>query len=126
MSSLEPIDLLGGLPPADAANTAAATSDWIDVRSVIGDIRVISDVGVVTGGSITPGIEDADDDQGANGAAVTPRDGAFTAVTGANDPLREVRHVSSNAVRGFIRYVGTIVTGPAQVSAVIEGRLKYE
>ena len=123
--NLEPISLLGGVEPQDAANTAAATSDWIDVRQVIGDIRLIVDVGVVTGGSITPALEHADDDSGTNGEAVTPRDGAFTAVTTSNDPLRQVRHYSSNALKPFVRFVGTIVTGPAQVAATIEGRLKY-
>lgn len=119
---LQSVALLGGIAPADAANTAAATSEWIDVRHVVGDIRVIIDTGVVTAGSITPTIEDADDDEGANNAAVTPVDGAFTAVTTSNDPLRQVRHVQSNAVRGWIRVVGTIVTGPVQVAVTVEGR----
>jgi hypothetical protein len=119
---LQSVALLGGIAPADAANTAAATSPWIDVRHVVGDIRVIVDVGVVAAGSITPTIEDADNGSGDNNAAVTPVDGAFTAVTPSNDPLRQVRHVQSNAVRGWIRVVGTIATGPAQVAVTVEGR----
>lgn len=126
MSNLQPVSSLGGLAPNAAANTAAASGAWIDVRQVIGDIRVIVDVGVVTAGTITPTIEDADDITGSNNAAVTPLDGAFTAVTTSNDPLRQVKHVSANAIRGFVRFVGTVVTGPAQVSATIEGRLKYQ
>ena len=122
---LEPVSLLGGLASNNAANTAAATGAWIDVREVIGDIRIIADVGTVTAGSITPGIEDADDISGTGAAAVTPRDGAFDAVTTANDPNRQVRHVSGKSIRGFIRFVGTVATGPAQVAATIEGRLKY-
>jgi hypothetical protein len=123
--SLEPIALLGGLPAVDAANTSGATGSWIDVRQVIGDIRVIADVGVVTGGDITPGIEDADDISGTNNTSVTPRDGAFTLVNGSNDPLRQVRHIRSDAIRGFIRFIGTVTTGPSFVAATIEGRLKY-
>jgi hypothetical protein len=116
------MDLLGGLAPQEAADTAAATSDWIDVRAVRGDIRIIVDVGAVTAGSITPTIEHANDDQGDGAEAVVPVDGAFTAVTTSNDPLRQVRHVASNAVGPFIRVVGTIATGPALVAYTIEGR----
>ncbi len=123
--SLEPIDLLGGLAPANAADTAAATGSWIDVRQVIGDIRVVADVGVVTAGDITPGIEDAADITGTANSAVTPRDGAFTLVNTSNDPLRQVRHIKSDAIRGFIRFIGTVTTGPSYVAATIEGRLKY-
>lgn len=124
MNSLENVSVLGGLAPVDAANTAAATGSWIDVSSVIGDIRAIVDVGVVTAGSIAPTIEDADDISGTNNAAVTPRDGAFTTVTTANDPLRQARHIDSNSIRGFIRFVGTVTTGPAAVACQLEGRLK--
>lgn len=119
---LQSVALLGGLPPVDAADTAAATSDWIDVRSVKDDIRFIVDVGVVTAGSITPTIEHADDDSGTNSEAVVPLEGAFTAVTTANDPLREVRHLQSNALKPFVRVVGTIDTGPVQVAYTVEGR----
>jgi len=126
MNNLEATALLGGLAPANAADTAGATGAWIDVRQVIGDIRVIADVGVVTAGDITPGFEDADDIAGAGSAAVTPRDGAFTLVSTSNDPMRQVRHIKSDAIRGFIRFIGTVTTGPSQVAATIEGRLKYE
>lgn len=122
--SLEPVSVLGGLASVDAANTAAASGAWIDVREVTGDIRCVVNAGVVTGGDITPTIEDADDISGTNNAEVTPRDGAFTAVSTANDPLQQVRHLSSNAIRGFIRFVGTIDTGPVQVAVSFEGRLK--
>ena len=123
--SLESVALLGGLAPDDAANTAAATTAWIDVRQVIGDLRFIVDVGVVTAGTITPTIEDADDSSGTNNSGVTPRDGAFTVVTTSNDPRHQVKHIRSDSVRGWVRVVGTIVTGPVQVSVTIEGRLKY-
>jgi len=112
------------LAPASAANTAAATSAWIDVRKYEGDIVIISNVGIVTAGSLTPTIEDATDGAGAGGAAITPNEGAFTAVTVANDPLLEKRTVSASAVRGWIRYVGTIATGPSLVSVTAGGKKK--
>ncbi len=123
--SLESVSLLGGLPPVDAADTAAATTGWIDIRQIIGDIRFILDVGVVTAGTLTATIEDATDGSGTDNTAVTPRDGAFTVLTTSNDPLRQVKHIRSDALRGWVRLVGTIVTGPVQVSVAIEGRTKY-
>ena len=124
MNSLENIAVLGGLPPDDAADTAGATGAWINIADVVGDLRAIVDVGVVTAGSIAPTIEDADDISGTNNAEVIPRDGAFTTVTTANDPMRQDRHLDSNAIRGFIRFLGTVTTGPVQVAVTFEGRLK--
>jgi hypothetical protein len=124
MNSLEDISVLGGLPSADAANTSAASGAWINVKEVIGDIRTIVDVGVVTAGSIAPTIEDAADISGTDNAEVVPRDGAFTEITTSNDPARQERHIDSNSIRGFIRFVGTITTGPVQVAVTFEGRLK--
>jgi len=109
-----------------AANTAAATSAWIDVRKYEGDLVIVSNVGTVTAGSITPTIEDATDGSGTGGAAFTGlNDGAFTAVTTSNDPLTEKRTLPAGATRGWIRYVGTIVTGPALVGVTLQSHPKY-
>jgi len=113
------------LASANAANTAAATSAWIDVRKYEGDLVVVSNAGIVTAGSLTPTIEDATDGSGTGAATVTPTEGAFTAVTTANDPLHEKRTIPAGAVRGWIRYVGTIVTGPAQIGASLLAHPKY-
>lgn len=113
------------LVPGAKANTAAATSGWIDVRGYEGDLAFISQVGTVTAGSVTPTIEDATDGSGTGAAAMTPNEGAFTAVTTANDPLTEKRTINAGAVRGWVRYVGTIVTGPADVAVALMARPKY-
>ena len=112
------------LVPGAKANTAAATSAWIDVRGYEGDIMILSQVGTVTAGSITPTIEDATDGAGAGAAAIATNEGAFTAVTTANDPLTEKRTIGKGRTRGFIRYVGTIATGPADVAVVIAAQPK--
>lgn len=112
------------LVPGAKANTAAATSSWVDVRDYEGDLCFLSEVGPVTAGSLTPTIEDATDGSGTGAATVTPNEGAFTAVTTSNDPLTEKRTINASAVRGWVRYVGTIATGPADASAVLLGRKK--
>lgn len=116
--ALKPVKLLD---PVSAANTAAATSAWIDVREAEGDIVFTNHVGALTG-SITWTIEDATDGSGTGAAAMTPVEGAYSA--GAANQLQQ-RSVNGSAVRGWVRCVGTIVTGPALVAASIKYHPKY-
>lgn len=108
------------LDPVSAANTAAATSGWVDVRKYEGDIMFVNQVGALTG-SITWTIEDATDGSGTGAAGVTPNEGAYAA--GAANQIQK-RTVGAGAVRGWVRCVGTIVTGPALVAASIHSRPK--
>ncbi len=108
------------LNPASAANTAAATSGWIDVRAYEGEIVIIQQVGAVTG-SITGALEDATDGSGTGSAALTGA--AFAQVSAANNTQRIT--IPAGRARGWIRYVGTIVTGPAVVGVSLLARNKY-
>jgi hypothetical protein len=93
---------------------------WLDVREYEGDIIIIQDVGAVTG-SITGSIEDATDISGTANAALSGA--TFTAVSSANNLQKLV--IPAGQPRGFIRYVGTIVTGPALCSVSLLSRKKY-
>lgn len=104
------------LDPVSAANTAAATSAWVDVRAAEGDIVFTNQVGALTG-SITWTIEHASDGSGTGAAAITPNEGAYAA--GAANQIQK-RTVNASAVAGYVRCVGTIVTGPALVAANIK------
>ena len=108
------------LDPASAANTAAATSAWLDVRDREGDLMFLTHVGALTG-SITWTVEDATDGSGTAAAGITPNEGAFAA--GAANQLQK-RTVAAGATRGWVRVVGTIVTGPALVAASVSSRPK--
>lgn len=109
------------LDPASAANTAAATSAWTDVRAAEGDLVFHTQVGALTG-SITWTIEHASDGSGTGAAGITPNEGAFSA--GAANQIQK-RTVNASAVAGWVRVVGTIVTGPALVAASVDYRPKY-
>lgn len=109
------------LDPVSAANTAAATSAWTDVRAAEGDIVFTVQTGAVTG-SITWTLEDATDGSGTGGAGITPNEGAFSA--GAANQIQK-RTLNGSAVRGWVRCVGTIVTGPSLVAANIKYHPKY-
>lgn len=105
------------MTPASKANTAAATSSWIDVRAAEGDIQFIVLTGAITAGGIVYTIEDATDGSGTGGAGMTPNEGAFATVTA--DSVQE-RTVSANTCRGWVRVVGTITTGPVVVGAALQ------
>jgi len=113
------------LDPASAANTAAATSAWVDARKYEGDLVFNVQTGAVTAGQIVWTIEHASDGSGTGAAAIVPNEGAFTTVTTSNDPLTQKRTVSANAIAGWVRVVGTITTGPALVAATLLSRPKY-
>lgn len=108
------------LDPVSAANTAAATSGWIDVREAEGDVVFVNHVGALTG-SIAWTIEHASDAGGTAAAAITPNEGAYAA--GAANQVQK-RTVNAGAVAGWVRCVGTIVTGPALVAASLLYRPK--
>lgn len=109
------------LNPISAADTAAATSGWVDARDAEGDIVFTVQTGAVTG-SITWTIQHATDGSGTGSAAVTPNEGAFAA--GAANQVQK-RTLNANACLGYVRCVGTIVTGPSIVAANIKYRPKY-
>jgi hypothetical protein len=109
------------LDPVSAANTAAATSGWLDVRQAEGDIMVQAQVGALSG-SITWTLETASDGSGTGATALTPAQGAFAA--GAANQVQK-RTVPASSVLGWIRIVGTIATGPALVAATASYRTPH-
>lgn len=109
------------LDPVSAANTAAATSGWVDVRQAEGDIMITAQVGALNG-SISWAVQTASDGSGTGNAVMTPNEGVFAAGA-ANTPQK--RTVSANATLGWIRVVGTIVTGPALVAAAVHYRTPH-
>lgn len=108
------------LSPVSAANTAAATSAWVDARAYEGDLLFTVQSGALTG-SITWTIEDATDGSGTGAAGITPNEGAFAA--GAANQIQK-RTINASAIRGWVRCVGTIVTGPVLVAANLKARGK--
>jgi len=108
----------------NAANTAAATSGWVDILDYDGFLIFVQSVGTITAGTLTGKIQDADDNAGANAADVTG--GGFVAVTTSTDhPNVQKVVLEANAMRRYVAYIGTIATGPADVACVMVGAKKY-
>ena len=110
--STEAVALLAAI---DAAATVNATGSVVDVSAYDGPMIVIQNVGVVDDGSITGKIQTGDESNGSDMADLSGA--AFTAVTPDNDPSTQRIVIQANACKKYIRYVGTIVTGGALVSA---------
>lgn len=113
------------LAPINATNTAAATGAWVDVRHYAGDILVFIHVGVVTAGQVALVIQGATDDQGTGAGTITPNEGAWTTVTTSNDPLLQQKTFDAKSTGGYIRLVGTVTTGPVQISACASSKPRY-
>lgn len=111
------------LASQSAANTAAATSAWTQVTNAEGEVEIVINVGTITG-TITFTFETATDGSGTGSAAITPLDGALAQVTTANDVAVYRARFDARRLAGYIRCVGTIVTGPALVGYVLRHRPK--
>lgn len=105
------------LDPVSAANTAAATSAWVQVPAqAIGAVEIIAHVGALTG-SIAWTLQTASDDSGTGAASITPTEGAFSA--GAANTVQK-RTFDARISKGYVKLTGTIVTGPALVQAAVQ------
>jgi hypothetical protein len=107
---------------ASAANTAAATSAWVDVRKYEGDLLFEVITGAITG-TCTLSVEDATDGSGTGGAAIATNEAAPAAISTANQNRKFT--VNAGATRGFVRLVGTVVTGPVVIAAALLAHPKY-
>lgn len=107
-----------------AANTAAATSAWIDARGYEGEIAVEISVGIITGTlDLTFNTNDAASDTGAT--AIVPIDGALAQITTSNDDAIYTAIFPTRALRGYLKVIGTVGTGPALIAYTLIGRKKY-
>jgi hypothetical protein len=111
--------ILTMLATLSAANTAAATSSFIDCRFFEGDIEIVIAVGAITG-SCTPSFEDATDSGGTGNAAFLPNEALSALVAGTARKYT----FNAKAHRGFVKFIGTIVTGPTLIGVVRQGRPK--
>lgn len=105
--------------PASCADTAAATSSWIDIRPYKGELLITAISGAITG-SLTGKMRTATDVGGTGAADITGA--TFTAVTDANQTQTVVVPKGAGP---FVQYVGTVVTGPVVLAVVMTGHAGY-
>jgi len=108
------------LNPVNAAATANATSGsglWLDVRQYTGEIIVTQNIGVTTG-TLTGKLQSATDNAGTGAGDIT----GYTVTASTAAGIKSFIVDPKKVVGGFLGYVGTIVTGPVQVSVTAAGK----
>jgi hypothetical protein len=101
------------LPAVSAANTAAATSGWIDVRPYKGTLSFVINSGAITG-SFVGKLQGADDSGGTNAADIT---GATHASVSTANQVKSIQIPAT--YRPYIKYIGTVTTGPVLISVTL-------
>ena len=94
-----------------ATNTSDATSGYIDVRTARGSVLFIQNCGLTTG-TIVGKIQGATDSTG--GGVGDIAGATFTASTGTGAK----KCIVAASAAPYMRYVGTVTTGPLQLSVV--------
>jgi hypothetical protein len=108
------------LSPGSKSATAFATGPWVSVSDAEGHLEIVQLVGAITG-SVDGKIQHADDGSGTNAADVP---GAVFAQVAAQDSTLAI-NIPAKGLKPFVRYVGTIVTGPVVMSVSMRRHLKY-
>lgn len=100
------------LASVDAVNTAAATTaTGLSTAGYTGYMIVTQNVGILDGGSLTGTVITS----AASDLSDPTTIGTFTQVTTSTDPAAQSISIPLTASKGYIGYVGTIVTGGALV-----------
>ena len=103
------------LKPGSKADTAAATGAWTATTlGLAGFVLFMQHAGVLAAGTLDGKIQTADDNSGTNSVDLV----TYTQVTTSNDdPNLQTSVVPATALKAYVRYIGTVVTGAANVSS---------
>ena len=102
------------LAAASCANTAAATGTGVDLQDYEGPVVIVQNHGTSTG-TLDGKIQDSAD----NSSFADVSGATFTQSTTTADVKTLV--LQSKHVRRYIKYVGTVVTGPQVVGVTMTG-----
>lgn len=104
-------------PVGAAANTAAATSAWTQVTGYEGYLVFHQHVGTISTGTLIGTIQSATDGSGTGSATV----GTFVTVTTATDAPNIQSVVLPATIGNYVRYVGTLSAGTADIAVSMIG-----
>lgn len=114
------------LTAGSKAATANATGTGVLVAEYEGDIMVTQVVGAITG-TLDGKLQVCSDSSGTGAADITGA--TFTQVTTANDdPNVQKIWIEAGSLpsdKPYLRYIGTIGTGPSVVGVTLHARKKY-
>jgi hypothetical protein len=106
------------LESKSAANTAAATSGAIDLTGYEGVVAIVINTGAITG-TMDPKLQDCD----TSGGTYADIAGKTAAQVSTANQTRVIT-VDVREARRFLKFVGTVVTGPVLISVTLVGTKK--
>ncbi len=110
----------------DPADTAAATSAYIDCSGYEGQVAVKIHNGVIgAGGSVTWTFSTATDDEGTDAATIVPVGGALAVASESNEPLAQLAVFDVSQLKGFLKVIGTVATDAGPLTYTMLGQKKY-
>jgi len=101
------------LPAVSAANTTAATSEWIDVRRYKGTLSFVVNTGTITG-TLAGKLQSATASDGTGAADIA---GATHSNVTTASQVRSIQIPATTAP--YIKYIGTVTTGPVLISVTL-------
>lgn len=126
-TSAQDASVVSLLTAGEKANTSAATGTGVLVAEYEGNLLITQVIGLVTAGSIAGKLQACTADDGTGAEDITGA--TFTSVTTSNDnPNVQTCVVNSNdmpATKPYLRYIGTVTTGPAVAAVTLHARKKY-
>lgn len=110
----------------DPADTAAASSAFVDVQGYEGQVAVVISNGIIgAGGSVTWTFQTSTVDEGTSPATIVPVGGALAVANEANEPLTQIAVFDVSQLQGFLKVIGTVATDAGPLTYTIIGRKKY-
>lgn len=106
------------LVPGAKANTAAATSAWVDIGNWDGPIMVVMQIGTVTAGNIAGVVKHSPNSDGSGSSTAY----TFTTATAAGS---QIAVLESGSLGRYLNFTGTITTGPVDAAVLLIGRDQY-
>jgi len=116
-SAMDVVSTVLVLASVSAANTAAATSTGIDLTGYEGVVAMVINTGAITG-TMDPKLQDSADNSSFADIA-----GATAAQVSSASQTRVIA-VDVRSARRYLKFVGTVVTGPVLISATLVGTKK--
>lgn len=112
------------LTPGSKAATANATGTGVLVAEYEGDLMITQHVGAITG-TLDGKLQQCDDSGGTGAADISGA--TFAQVTTSNDDpnIQKITIPAGSLTKPYLRYVGTIGTGPSIVGVQLHARSKY-
>lgn len=120
MSIRNPIGALKAVQlvePVDASNTAAATSAYVAIPKGATSLMIVAQAGILDDGTLDWSFKTAENGGGTGEADLVPNETPVQVTTSNDHPNTQTFTFDPLKLKGYVKVIGTIVTGGALVAA---------